>query len=266
MNIWKPWKQTPSYKGEEKAESYNFFDISSFFRFDTHRNALGVLSDQTCSDLGFENLFMFSDRTASRVGQQYLYNLMRIIPDKAGEIERHEALINELSSHPDLQEELVKDLQILNTHEAYSIASLMGIGFPAVPVWRKILFRIWFPAGLVSSIVVLLSGGSVAAFVDCSDTCERRYSLREQTEQPEFSDIHSPTDTFAEYFGQTIEEPAFHGTRQRGSGGAVFIGNTEKGERPPADGIENGQRPGCHPLGDHGMRQDLLSGGTDRLS
>lgn len=53
MNIRKPWKQTPSYKGEEKAESYNFFDISSFFRFDTHRNALGVLSDQTCSDLGF---------------------------------------------------------------------------------------------------------------------------------------------------------------------------------------------------------------------
>lgn len=153
MNIRKPWKQTPSYKGEEKAESYNFFDISSFFRFDTHRNALGVLSDQTCSDLGFENLFMFSDRTASRVGQQYLYNLMRIIPDKAGEIERHEALINELSSHPDLQEELVKDLQILNTHEAYSIASLMGIGFPAVPVWRKILFRI---CGFLPALFLLL--------------------------------------------------------------------------------------------------------------
>ena len=153
MNIRKPWKQTPSYKGEEKAESYNFFDISSFFRFDTHRNALGVLSDQTCSDLGFENLFMFSDRTASRIGQQYLYNLMRIIPDKAGEIERHEALINELSSHPDLQEELVKDLQILNTHEAYSIASLMGIGFPAVPVWRKILFRI---CGFLPALFLLL--------------------------------------------------------------------------------------------------------------
>lgn len=59
MNIRKPWKQTPSYKGEEKAESYNFFDISSFFRFDTHRNALGVLSDQTCSDLGFEDLLCF---------------------------------------------------------------------------------------------------------------------------------------------------------------------------------------------------------------
>ena len=118
---------------------------------------------------------------------------MRIIPDKAGEIERHEALINELSSHPDLQEELVKDLQILNTHEAYSIASLMGIGFPAVSCMEENpVPYLWFPAGLVSSIVVLLSGGSVAAFVDCSDTCERRYSLREQTEQPEFSDIHSP--------------------------------------------------------------------------
>ena len=221
---------------------------------------------------------MFSDRTASRVGQQYLYNLMRIIPDKAGEIERHEALINELSSHPDLQEELVKDLQILNTHEAYSIASLMGIGFPAVPVWRKILFRIcgFLPALFLLLLyfyqagawLLLLIAAILVNGVIHYGNKHRVQAFKLQSIAGAYwrGDIHSPTDTFAEYFGQTIEEPAFHGTRQRGSGGAVFIGNTEKGERPPADGIEDGQRPGCHPLGDHGMRQNLLSGGTDRLS
>lgn len=77
--MWKPWGHTSYYGGEEKTEDYNFFEISSFFRFDKHQRALGVLSEQTCADLGFEDLFMFSDRTVSRVGQQYLYNLMRTI-------------------------------------------------------------------------------------------------------------------------------------------------------------------------------------------
>ena len=73
MNIRKPWKQTPSYKGEEKAESYNFFDISSFFRFDTPRNALGVLSDQTCSDLGFR---LFPDLCHLRKGIGFVCNVL----------------------------------------------------------------------------------------------------------------------------------------------------------------------------------------------
>ncbi|WP_288207881.1 hypothetical protein [uncultured Parabacteroides sp.] len=153
MNIWKPWKRTPEYKGEEKTEDYNFFEISSFFRFDKHQRALGVLSEQTCADLGFEDLFMFSDRTVSRVGQQYLYNLMRTIPAGANEVEQNEPLINRLATNPGLHAEVIKDLHVLSAPDAYSIAPLMELGHPVVPVWKKILFRI---CGLLPTLFLLL--------------------------------------------------------------------------------------------------------------
>ena len=82
MSIFNFRKHPAGYGGEEKAETYDFFEIAAFFRCDSHKQALGVLSEQTCSDLGLDDLFMFTDRTASRVGQQYLYNLMRTIPAK----------------------------------------------------------------------------------------------------------------------------------------------------------------------------------------
>lgn len=153
MNIWKLWKKVPIYNGEEKVEDYNFFEISSFFRFDTHRNAVGVLSDQTCSDLGFDDLFMFSDRTVSRVGQQYLYNLMRTIPDKANEITESEPLISSLAAQPELHKEIVKDLQVLSVPDAYSIAPLLELGHPVIPVWKSILFRV---CGLLPALFLLL--------------------------------------------------------------------------------------------------------------
>jgi len=40
-----------------------------------------VIFEKTCNDLDFEELFMFKDRTTSKVGQQYLYNILRNIPD-----------------------------------------------------------------------------------------------------------------------------------------------------------------------------------------
>lgn len=153
MNIWKLRKRTSYYQGEEKAENYDFFEISSFFRFDTHQKALGVLSEQTCSDLGFDDLFMFSDRTVSRVGQQYLYNLMRIIPGKANEIEQNEPLISNLEAHPVLHEEILKDLHILSDPDAYSIAPLLELGHPVIPAWKKILFRV---CGLFPALFLLL--------------------------------------------------------------------------------------------------------------
>ncbi len=39
-----------------------------------------MLSDKTCNDMDFEELFMFIDRTRSKEGQQYLYKKLRVIP------------------------------------------------------------------------------------------------------------------------------------------------------------------------------------------
>ena len=50
MSIFNFRKRPAAYGGEEKAETYDFSEIAAFFRCDTHKQALGVLSEQTCSD------------------------------------------------------------------------------------------------------------------------------------------------------------------------------------------------------------------------
>jgi len=66
--------------GNLKVDSFNFEYIESYFRKKGHSTDFQTLSDKTCNDLDFEELFMFIDRTNSKVGQQYLYNKLRNIP------------------------------------------------------------------------------------------------------------------------------------------------------------------------------------------
>ena len=60
--------------GNLKDDSFDFEYIESYFRKKDHSTAFQTISDKTCNDLDFQELFMFLDRTNSRVGQQYLYN------------------------------------------------------------------------------------------------------------------------------------------------------------------------------------------------
>ena len=65
--------------GELKDDSYNFNLIEKYFRKKDNSEAFQVLSDKTCNDLDFQELFMYVDRTNSKVGQQYLYNRLRTL-------------------------------------------------------------------------------------------------------------------------------------------------------------------------------------------
>lgn len=165
--MWNLWKRTPLYNGEVKGDQFDSLEISSYFRFDKHTDALGVLSDQTCSDLGFDEVFMYADRTVSRIGQQYLYNLMRTISGKPNEIECNEQLIGELSDNADLREEVVKELQVLSSADAYSVVSLISLGYPDIPAWRKILFRLcsFLPAAFLLSFYLFQSGTFLLLFI-----------------------------------------------------------------------------------------------------
>ncbi|MBP1637989.1 MAG: mismatch repair protein MutS, partial [Bacteroidetes bacterium] len=66
--------------GKLKIDSFDFDKIESYFRKKDHSTAFQTLSDKTCNDLDFQELFLFLDRTNSKVGQQYLYNKLRSIP------------------------------------------------------------------------------------------------------------------------------------------------------------------------------------------
>ena len=102
-------RRARSYAGEIKSETFNLTDISAYFRYRKEVEGDNLLSDQTYSDLGVEELFTFADRTVSRVGQQYLYQTLRSVPQAAGEISRHEEIIRHLQADSHLRERLAKN-------------------------------------------------------------------------------------------------------------------------------------------------------------
>jgi len=76
--------------GNIKDDSFDFELIEKYFRKKDNSEAFQVLSDKTCNDLDFQELFAFIDRTNSKVGQQYLYNKLRTIAFDSGEVAGNE--------------------------------------------------------------------------------------------------------------------------------------------------------------------------------
>ena len=81
--------------GKLKDDSFDFDYIEKYFRNKDNSKAYQVISDKTCNDLDFDDLFMFLDRTNSKVGQQYFYNNLRIIKVNEKQTKLNEELITE---------------------------------------------------------------------------------------------------------------------------------------------------------------------------
>ncbi len=99
--------------GNIKDDSFDFDMIEKYFRNKDNSGAFQVLSDKTCNDLDFDDLYMFIDRTNSKVGQQYLYNKLRTIKADKQQTKLDEEIIEkqEEVSH------LMKVINSLNDHD-----------------------------------------------------------------------------------------------------------------------------------------------------
>ena len=56
--------------GNLKEDTFEFEIIEEYFKKKNNSDSFQVLSDKTCADLDFNELFMFVDRTNSKIGQQ----------------------------------------------------------------------------------------------------------------------------------------------------------------------------------------------------
>lgn len=123
--------------GKLKTESFDFELIEKYFRktSKTNTNTFQALSDKTCSDLDFEELFMFIDRTHSKPGQQFLYNKLRSIPLNPKEIYNNENLINEFTNNQDFRVFVQSQLSKLNDYNAYYLTSLFQDKHLKPPKW-----------------------------------------------------------------------------------------------------------------------------------
>lgn len=121
--------------GHLKDDDFRFDMIEKYFLNKDNTEAFQVISEKTCNDLDFEDLFMFLDRTTSKVGQQCLYNKLRAIPKDSSDNEKKEKLLELLSTDNDLRTNTQQLLEKLNKTEVYYIASLFQEEHQKAPKW-----------------------------------------------------------------------------------------------------------------------------------
>ncbi|GAA4243234.1 MutS-related protein [Winogradskyella damuponensis] len=139
--------------GELKDDSFDFESIEKYFRKKDNSKAHQVLSDKTCNDLDFDDLFMFLDRTNSKVGQQYFYNNLRTIKVNENQTKLNEEIITELSKNPELRISVQKKLEKLKHKDAFYISSLFQEEHLNPPKWFIAIKLLSF-----SSLVSLVLG------------------------------------------------------------------------------------------------------------
>lgn len=110
--------------GKIKDGPFDFEMIEKYFRDKDNSEAFQIISDKTCNDLDFEELFGFLDRTNSRIGQQFLYNRLRTISLNSKNVARNEEIISSLSQDDVLRVKIQRELVLLNDFKAYYISSL----------------------------------------------------------------------------------------------------------------------------------------------
>ena len=121
--------------GKIKSEPFHFDLVARYFQKKDNSGAFHIVSDKTCNDLDFNELFQFLDRTTSRVGQQYLFDKIRAIHHNPVDIETDEVVIDTLMSNPATLAEIQKTLDKLGNSEAYYLNSLFQEAHLKPPSW-----------------------------------------------------------------------------------------------------------------------------------
>jgi len=149
--------------GKLKEDPFDFEQIENYFRKKDNSAAFQVLSDKTCRDLDFNELFMFLDRTNSKVGQQFLYNQLRTIPSDSNKTE-HEKLISEFTNNSSFRVDIQGQLAKLNKMETFYIHSLFQDEHLKPPKWFFVIKLLSF-TGLLLLILLFFYSQAFFAFL-----------------------------------------------------------------------------------------------------
>ena len=133
--------------GIEKTEFRDFEKIR-IYDDSLHDNSTHHISDQTLNDIDFPELFCYLDRTTSKIGQQYLFNILKSPQQSIVELKQFDAQIDFFNNNITVREEIQQILIKLNSNSAYSVSLLLNENLVQPPQWHK-----W----LIAEIVLLIS-------------------------------------------------------------------------------------------------------------
>lgn len=118
---------------EEYINFSNLFSLESLGLFSNfHR-----ISEQTKNDISFNDLFEMLNRTASKVGEQYLYNLLQHPTDNIQNLQLFSSTVDYFSINVNQREDVQYILHQLNKPTSYNIAILLTEISWQPPHWYK---------------------------------------------------------------------------------------------------------------------------------
>ena len=143
------------YSGEfPKEDDFNFDLIGHYFKHKDHSESFQIADIQLANDIDLHEVFMYIDRTHSKIGQQYLYNQLHAM-DTTLHFEEQEALIDYLAAHKDIRIKVQSLLSKLNIRESYYISNLFLSGFISKPKWFWVV-RVLSLAGIATLLLFFL--------------------------------------------------------------------------------------------------------------
>ncbi len=134
--------------GKLKLDFFNFDLISRYFKnVIKYKSSFHIISDQIKDDLDFDDVFRFIDRTASKVGQQYLYYKIRTIRNIEA-LNEFEKLINIFETQKEKSAHFRQILSKLDTNNSYYFEELFHRKQIEKPKWLKLSYLLSFFAVL----------------------------------------------------------------------------------------------------------------------
>ena len=133
--IKKQIKELLEHYGQRKESDFDFDRIKLFLENKKPKGFLQIISDRTWCDLDMDEVFMFIDRTCSKIGQQYLYFVLRTIPKTNQRVSHLEKIIDFIGTKQKVKDKCVVELHRLDDHGAYFIQNLIYGKHLTKPSW-----------------------------------------------------------------------------------------------------------------------------------
>ena len=134
-----------------KDENFNFELIEHYFKCKKHSDVFQIVGAQLVKDIDLHELFMYIDRTRSKIGQQYLYSQLHSIEMNL-HFEEQKTIIDYVTEHKEKREKIQSLLSKMNKREAYYLSNLFLDEFISKPQWFWIV-RVLSIAGLTTLIL-----------------------------------------------------------------------------------------------------------------
>lgn len=138
-----------------KTDTFDFERIALLLSSSDDTDAHQVIPYSTLHDLDFEEVFMYLDRTCSKIGQQHLYSVLRTIPKNQDRTLRFEKIIDNLNANPDLKKSSILEMSRLDQYGAYYLQSLFNGKNITKPKW------FW----IVPILSILATISAIASFI-----------------------------------------------------------------------------------------------------